>query len=71
MFAVSRTSSIWEAISKRDTNFRGIYYPPQNRHISKDFYSTDELIHDKHLRLMIGVLTVGKSGKITNEMESG
>lgn len=51
-------------------NFRGIYYPPQNRHISEDFYSIDELIHDKYLRLMIGWLTVDKSGKITNEMES-
>lgn len=35
-----------------------------------ELYSTDELIRDKHLRLMIGWLTVGKNGKITNEMES-
>lgn len=71
VFPVSRSSSIWKTISKRDNNFRDIYYPPQNLHISEDFYSIDELIHDIHLRLMIGWLTVGKSGKITNEMESG
>lgn len=32
VFAVSRSISIWETISKRDKNIRGIYYPPQNRH---------------------------------------